>query len=495
MKRRQFIKTIASAGSVLALPAGVHRAALAAALPADITRFTATQLSAAIREREVSCHEVMQAYLAHIHRYNPVYNAIVSLVDDDVLLGQAQQADDALARGVYRGWMHGMPHAVKDLSAVAGLPFTSGSALFAQRVATEDSGLAARIRAAGAIFIGKTNTPEFGLGSQTYNAVFGPTGSACNPALTAGGSSGGAGSGLGTRMLPVADGSDMMGSLRNPGAFNNVIGFRPSTSVMGSGGAADRSLSVSGPMGRTVSDTAALLETIAVNPVGTDLAPLPLQGVKIGWLGNAENYLAMEPGVLTVCEAALDVLDTAGCVVEPVPPPVAMAELWQCWTTLRHAGRSGMREYYDNPAARPLLKPELVWEIEQSFAITAQDIDSANAIRTRWYATLEQLFGDYDFLVLPTAQVFPYPKELHWPEVIDGRAMDTYHRWMEVVIPGSLGGIPVLNVPAGFDAQNRPMGMQVMGKFGDDRRVLEFGLAYEAITDYLQHHPPLVAAL
>lgn len=494
MHRRQFLRSAATLGSALALPSVFCRSAFAASLPGEITGFTATQLSEAIRLRSVSCSEVMQAYLAHIHRHNPVYNAIVSLVADDILLEQAQAADLELARGEYRGWMHGMPHAVKDLSAVAGLRYTSGSPLYADRIADNDSNLAANIRNAGAIFIGKTNSPEFGLGSQTYNPVFGATGSACNPALTAGGSSGGAASGLGTQMLPVADGSDMMGSLRNPGAFNNVIGFRPSTSVMTNTDASSRGLSVSGPMGRNTADTIRLLETIAVKPIGTDLSPANLRDTRLGWFGNFNNYLAMEAGVLPLCETALGDLATAGCSIEAVQPDFSMADLWQCWTTLRHAGRAGMRNLYNDPATRPLLKPELVWEIEESLRITDQDIAVANRIRSGWYAELDRLFSEYDFLLLPTSQVFPYPKEVHWPQEINGRSMDTYHRWMEVVIAGSLGGIPVVNVPVGFDNQGRPMGLQVMGKFGDDRRVLEFALAYENVTDHLQQRPQLQVA-
>ncbi|MDP6415662.1 MAG: amidase family protein, partial [Gammaproteobacteria bacterium] len=174
-----------------------------------------------------------------------------------------------MARGDYRGWMHGMPHAVKDLLPVAGLRYTDGSPMYADRIAENDDPLVARIRGEGAIFIGKTNTPEFGLGSQSYNPVFGATGSAWNPQLTSGGSSGGAASGLGTHMLPVADGSDMMGSLRNPGAFNNVIGFRPSVSVMSNNPTGPRALSTNGPMGRNTADTIRLLQTIAVQPVAS----------------------------------------------------------------------------------------------------------------------------------------------------------------------------------------------------------------------------------
>ena len=191
----------------------------------EITRISASKLSQAIKSRDVSCVEVMQAYLERIHRYNPLYNAIVSLVDDSELLQQAESADKALLKGEYWGWMHGMPHAIKDLADAQGLVSTYGSPIFAHHVAMADSLPVARIRAQGAIFIGKTNTPEFGAGSQTYNPVFGTTRNAYNPHLTAGGSSGGAAVALAAELLPTADGSDMMGSLRNPAGFNNVIGF------------------------------------------------------------------------------------------------------------------------------------------------------------------------------------------------------------------------------------------------------------------------------
>ena len=506
MKRREFLNTslhgsLAASVSML-VPAGL----LASELPADITELSASKLSAAIRDRQVSCIEVMQAYLQRIERYNPVYNAIVNLAEQDGLLDQARRADVALDKGEYWGWMHGMPHAVKDLANVEGMITTSGSRIYANRVATADSSLVASVRGQGAIFIGKTNTPEFGLGSQTYNEVFGATGSAWNPALTAGGSSGGAACGLGTHMLPVADGSDMMGSLRNPGAFNNVIGFRPSKGRVGGGDPLNRGLSTSGPMGRNTEDTIRLLLSIAGPvsgepnmmryslPEAEQFTPLNLQDIKIGWMGDFEKYLAMEAGVLDVCESSLNLLETAGAKVEHCMPNFDMAELWRTWVDLRNLGRSGSQSMYDDPAQRALLKPEYIWEIEQSLVLTARQINDAGNARARWYQEVVHLLEQFDFLVLPTAQVFPFSKDIHWPTEIAGKKMDTYHRWMEVVIPASLAGNPVVNVPAGFDVQGRPMGIQVMGRFGEDKKVLEFALAYEQVTDFLQQRPNLVAS-
>lgn len=503
MKRREFLNSSLAASISMLLPTGL----LASELPGDITELSASMLSAAVRDRQVSCLEVMQAYLQRIERYNPVYNAIVNLAEQDGLLDQARRADVALDKGEYWGWMHGMPHAVKDLSNVGGMITTSGSRIYANRVAAADSSLVANVRRQGAIFIGKTNTPEFGLGSQTYNAVFGATGSAWNPALTAGGSSGGAACGLGTHMLPVADGSDMMGSLRNPGAFNNVIGFRPSVGRLGGGDPINRGLSTAGPMGRNTEDTIRLLLSItgptsgqpnAIQdrlPEAQQFTPLNLQDIKIGWMGDFEKYLAMEAGVLDVCESSLNLLETAGARVEPCMPNFDMSELWRAWVDLRNLGRSGALSMYNDPAQRALLKPEYIWEIEQSLELTALQIFDAERARSRWNEEVVRLFEQFDFLVLPTAQVFPFSKVIHWPTEIAGRKMDTYHRWMEVVIPGSLAGNPIVNVPAGFDAQGRPMGIQVMGRFGEDKKVLEFALAYEQVTDFLQQRPNLVSSV
>jgi amidase len=507
MDRREFMGSSSGLGVALALSATPVRKIIASELPSDITEMSAVRLSAAIRNGEVSCVEVMQAYLTQIHRYNPVYNAIVSMVEDDSLLDQARDADRALAKGDYWGWMHGMPHAIKDNKDVKGIPTSQGSPIFAGTVGVQDHFLVARIRRQGPIFIGKTNLPEFGMGSQSYNPVFGTTGSAYDPDLTAGGSSGGAACGLATHMLPVADGGDLMGSLRNPGAFNNVIGFRPTQGRVPGGRGGDlfyQQMGTSGPMGRNTEDTIILLHSMAGGDPGNPLSlrdtlPAPdqfnsarLQGLRIGWFGDFNGHLATEPGVLDVCEASLRTLTDNGVVVEPCMPQYDMDRLWETWLTLRHWTRHSSRGLYDNPDTKRLLKPEAVWEIEGSFDTSAAEIYTAGVARADWFRALRSLFDKYDFLITPTAQVFPFSKDIHWPKEIAGKTMDTYHRWMEVVIGGSLAGIPVVNVPAGFDERGRPMGMQVMGPFGDDQRVLEFSLAYEKVTGHLDRRPILV---
>ena len=483
MKRRQFIRSSATLAAAVSLSSVDIERLFAASLPADITDFTANELSQAIRQGSVSCTEVMRAHLDHIHRYNPVYNSIVSMVDDDELFSQAREADRALARGEYRGWMHGFPHAAKESNAVKGMRHTSGSLIYADRIADSDSDSVTRLRAEGVIFIGKTNAPEFGAGSQTYNPIFGATGSACNPALTAGGSSGGAASALGTRMIPVADGGDMLGSLRNPAAFNNVVSFRPSTNGQ----------SASGPLARNTADMVRLLQTMASNPIGGPVdAPARLQDLRIGWLGNFNGYLPMEPGIIGLCESGLAALSGAGAEVDATTPHFDMSDLWFSQRTIRAARRSSLQELYDDPALRPLIKPEMIWEIEESLAVTEQALATASELHDDWRRELDRLFGIYDLLVLPSCQVFPFPKEIHWPQEINGKPMDNYIRWMEVMAPVTMSGSPTVNVPVGFDASGRCMGMQVFGPSGEDQKVLEFALAYEHVTDYPQQRPTLV---
>lgn len=513
ISRRQLVFSSAKLGAALAMVSypGFSVAATPASgkrnlLPADITEWNATQLSTAILQRLVSCTEVMQAYLAKIDRYNPVYNAIVAMPDQGQLLKAAQKADAALAKGEYWGWMHGMPHAVKDLSNARGLINSMGSSIFASNMSDRDDIFVERIRAQGAILIGKTNVPEFGLGSQSYNSVYGTTRNAYDPALNAGGSSGGAAVGLATGMLPVADGSDMMGSLRNPAAYNNVIGFRPSQGRVPHDGQDIffQQLGYEGPMGRTVEDTVRLLSTMA----GYDsripmslrdsvlnfdaMKPAAPRTIKLGWMGDYDGYLATEPGVLDLCRQALNHISTQGVTVEDCQPEYDMARLWQTWLTFRHWTVCGLaKPLYDNPKTRALLKPEAVWEIEGGLQQTGIALSQATVARSDWYRAVHKLFERFDFLVLPTAQVFPFSAELHWAKEINGRSMDTYHRWMEVSIGGTLSGCPVINLPAGFDQNGRPMGLQVMGPMGADSQVLEFALAYEASTNYQLHKPTL----
>ena len=461
---------------------------------------SASDLSRMIAGRKVAPSEVMADHLDRIAAVNPDVNAVVSLRDPDALMAEARVADDAAPAG----WLHGLPLAVKDLMATKGLRTTWGSPLFADFVPDHDDLVAARMRAAGAIFIGKTNTPEWGHGSHSFNPVHGVTRNPYDLTCTAGGSSGGAAAGLACRMLPIADGSDMMGSLRNPAAFCNVYGFRPSWGLVPGDADGDTylaTLATVGPMGRTIEDIARLLHVQAgpnpavpfdrPNEAFADRLTIRMRGQRIAWAGDWGGAYPVEPGILDLCQSGLQVFEALGAVVEPITPPFPAAELWQAWTTLRAMlNANAMRDRYADPAKRALIKPETLWEIEQGLGLSADAVYAASLIRSRYHASMAQLFQTYDALLLPTAQVWPFPAEWRWPQAINGVRMDTYHRWMEVVIPVSLIGLPALALPLGFGATGLPMGLQLAGPVGADARVLAMGQAYHLATDWPGKHPP-----
>jgi len=473
--------------------------------PNEIVALDALALSAAIRARQVSCREVMQATLAQVARLNPSFNAIVSLEPAERLLAQADERDAQLARGQWLGWMHGFPQAIKDLAFTRGIRTTFGSPLLADFEPAEDAIVVERAKAAGAIVIGKTNVPEFGLGSQTYNTVFGATRNAWDPAKTAGGSSGGAAVALALRMLPVADGSDMGGSLRNPAAFNNVFGFRPSAGRVPKYPAVEsfiEQLGTEGPMARTVEDLAMLLSVQAGQDrrVPLSLAEDPsvfarplardFKGARIGWLGDLDGYLPFEPGVLALCREGLSALASIGCVVDEARLGFAPERLWSTWLTLRSCVVAGAQQAnFADPARRAKMKPELRWECENGAGATALDVYRASVERTAWYRHLTGLFERWDFLALPAAQVFPFDVGVHWPAEVGGRTMDTYHRWMEVVIGPTLAGAPAISVPAGFGPAGLPMGLQLIGRPRDDFGVLQLAWAWQQATDWWRRVP------
>ncbi|MES2814677.1 MAG: amidase, partial [Pseudomonadota bacterium] len=381
----------------------------------DVLEWSATELSVAIHARKLAPSEIMAAWLGQVQAVNPAVNAIVSLRDTDALMAEAQELDDVTPEG----WLHGIPFAVKDLVATKGVRTTWGSPLFANHVPAKDDLVAARLRAAGAVIAAKTNVPEWGQGSHSFNPVFGVTRNPYDLSRGAGGSSGGAAAALATRMAWVADGSDMMGSLRNPAAFCNVYGFRPTWGLVPQDAEGDgylSTLSTEGPMARTVEDVARLLMVLAgENPE----VPFPraapdllsgldrgIKGMRIGWLGDWGGAYAMEPGILDLCRTALRQLEEMGAVIEPLPPPFPAEKLWSAWVTLRamlNAG--GKRALAEDSAKRALTKPETIWEIEQGLGLSAQAVYEASVIRSRWHAHAARLFDRYDALVLPSAQV------------------------------------------------------------------------------------------
>ncbi len=465
----------------------------------QIVDLTACELSKAIHRRQISCVQVMQTYLQRIHEINPTYKAIVSLRPDEALLCEAADKDRLLALGQSQGWMHGFPLAPKDLTATAGLTTTLGFTGLAQQVPTHDSVVVQRMRAAGSIIIGKTNTPEFGLGSHTYNRLFGATANAFDTSKSAGGSSGGAAVALALQMLPVADGSDMMGSLRNPAAWNAVYGLRPSMGRVpygaqyGSALMGDvffQQLGIEGPMGRCVQDLAQLL---AVQSGYDARAPLShqahsdftvdlnvdLNGKKVAWLGDMQGHLAIEPYLAQGYTECLTHFTTLGCTLEPQQLDIDLKAVWQAWLTLRGLTVAGNLSVFANhPALRERLKPEAIWEFEQGQRYTAQDVYKASGVRSALFAACLKRFETVDYIALPATQCMPFDISLDWPKAIDGRPMDTYHRWMECTIYATLAGLPALAVPAG-KVDGLPFGIQIIGKPQAELSLLQLGFAWQ----------------
>ncbi|HEY4957235.1 MAG TPA: amidase [Caldimonas sp.] len=469
----------------------------------DLTDLAAHELAAQIGSGAVSCRDVMQAYLARIGAVNPRHNAIVSLRDGDDLLREADRCDETLARRDASApplpFLFGLPQAIKDLVPTAGLRTTFGSPLLRDFVPTADALMVQRMKAAGCIVIGKTNVPEFGLGSHSFNEVFGATRNAYDPTRSAGGSSGGAAVALATRMLPVADGSDSMGSLRNPAAWSNVFGFRPSQGRVPAAPAQDvwvTHFGTEGPMARTVRDLALLLDVQA----GYDpRAPLSLAAEpsfaarldadrgdgaappRVGWLGDLGGYLAFADGILDVCGQGLARLSSLGCAVEPIALGFAPERIWDAWLVWRWWLVHGrIAPYLKQPANRALIKAEALWEHDHGATLTGPQVMAASVERSAFYQHVLTLFERVDFLALPTTQVWPFPVAERWPKEIAGRAMDTYHRWMEVVVIATFAGLPCISVPVGFNAAGLPMGMQLIGKPRGDLALLRLAQEYEA---------------
>jgi amidase len=481
----------------------------AAAAPSEIVMMDAAALGAAIRSRAVSCAEIMAAYLDHIEKVNPKVNAIVALETRDGLLAQARGRDAQLARGEWMGPLHGFPHAVKDLQPVKGMRTTMGSPIFKDFVAPADSLFVERLRKAGAIFIGKTNTPEFGLGSHTFNPVYGATRNAFDQSRSAGGSSGGAAVALALRMLPVADGTDYGGSLRNPAGWNNVFGFRTS---IGRVPVAARdvwlpSMGVAGPMARNASDLAMLLRVMS----GYDSrAPLSIdgdgksfavklerefKGTRIAWVGDFKGAAPCEPAVLEVCGTALKGFEALGCTVEEAIPDYPADAVWRAVVKLRAWQQGGgILSHYNDPVKRAVLKPEAIYEIETGLKLSAFDITTASVIRTEWYNAVQRFFERYDFIVAPTAQLFPFDVGMRWPQEIAGHAMGSYHEWMKGMLLITMAGCPALAVPAGFNNQGLPIGLQIIAPNRRELDCLQLAHAYEnTIQDTLNRIPLLLS--
>ena len=382
-----------------------------------------------------------------------------------------------------------------------------GSPLFRYNYPTTSDPFAKHILDEGAIVIGKTNTPELGVGSHTFNKRWGTTVNPYDPTKSAGGSSGGAAVALATRMLCLADGSDMMGSLRNPAGWNNCYSHRPTAGIIAESTGPNSPdvnplaypISTPGPMARTPKDLALLLDIMAGTSkfdVDTFEDRPNIEGMKIAWLGDWNGEIPVEEGICTLCRESLLSFAKKGAIVDDMPEPVfGIKELWKSWTTVRCKIIAGNNFNYPSLLLRAFLlvapmREELKWEIRRGLEVSEEDCKQAGDIAQQWSARLEELFSEYDALALPTAQTWPFPAEWRWPQQIEGTEMTTYHKWMEIAMPGSLAGVPCTTIPAGFGKNGLPMGIQLLGKRGDDAKLLNMAQAYHAEVDWPSKRPP-----
>jgi amidase len=454
---------------------------------------TARDLAKRIRYKEISATEVMQAHLAQIEKMNPKVNAIVTLTADQAL-AQAKRADEAQAHGDALGILHGLPVAHKDLVETKGIRTTYGSPIYKHYIPTYDALHVERLKQAGAITIGKTNTPEFGAGSQTFNTVFGATLNPYDTTKTCGGSSGGAAVALACGMIPIADGSDMGGSLRNPAAFCNVVGLRPTPGrvPIWPSGQMWGTLSVDGPMARTVGDVALMLAAMSgpdprvalalTDPPEKFLQPLDrdLRGVRVAWLNNLPG-VKFDKRVTEVVNSQRKVFESLGCVVEDAMPDFSDAD------TIFQALRAysfvlGRQNEYKN--YKHLLKDTILWNYEEGLKLSAQDVAVAELKRQALWQRVREFMQTYEFMILPVTQVPPFDVTQPYVTEIDGEAMPNYIAWMKSCYYISILSNPAISVPAGFTSEGLPIGLQIVGRIRDDFGVLQIAHAYESATEY-----------
>ena len=468
----------------------------------DLCFLTAVELADRIRRRDVSVIEVVRAHLTQIERVNPTMNAIVTLTAERAL-DDAKAKDAALARGAATGALFGLPVAHKDLVPTKGIRTTLGSPIYRDNVPTEDGLIIERLRAAGAVTFGKTNTPEFGAGSQTFNEVFGRTLNPYDPGKTCGGSSGGAAVALACGMVPIADGSDTGGSLRNPAAFCNVVGLRtsPGRVPVWPRELAWSALSVQGPMARTVADVALLLSAMAGPDPRSPIAiaepgerfrqPLDrdFRGVRVAWSRDLGG-LPFDSRVSAALAPHRKVLETLGCVVEEAQPDLRDArEIFQVLRAFAFATRYGpmLAEH------RHEIKDTVIWNTEQGLKLTAREMAEAEVKRTALYHRVRTFMERYEFLVLPATQVPPFDVTQPYVTEIEGVALPTYIDWMRACSDITVTGSPAISVPGGFTPEGLPVGLQIVGRHQDDWGVLQLAHAFEQATGFGRRRPPVAA--
>ncbi|MDQ3442779.1 MAG: amidase family protein [Chloroflexota bacterium] len=456
-----------------------------------------------LRQKQISARELLAACLARIEAVNPAVNAIVTMDADDAMR-QAEAADDRFARGETVGPLHGLVIAHKDLLATKGMRTTQGSLLHQDDVPTEDAAIASRMREAGAIRLGKTNVPEMGAGSHTFNPVFGPTRNPYDLGRTVGGSSGGAGAALASGMVSLADGSDLGGSLRNPASFNNVVGLRSAIGRVTRAPVTTgwTSMSVLGAMGRTVADTA-LLQSVLAGFDPNDPNSLPgdgsefaaivdgapadnLRGVRVGWSRNLDT-IPVESVVTDVLERdGRPVLEALGAELRDMEPNLDLAE--ESFRPLRAwemAQKYGGQYRQDPGQLSENVRVNTGWGMD----LTASDVHAALTARTALYRQFLALFDEIDVLALPTVQLPPFPVDWHYPHAVAGETQADYLGWMRSCWYISATGFPAISIPCGFTADGLPVGIQFVGRPLGESALLRFALAFEAANPAWQRHP------
>ena len=504
ISRRAFGQTIGAAaigGSLRAVVMGSAAGpppAQAKSSEGELVYLSAVELASRIRSKQVSAREVMAAHLARIEAANPKVNAIVTLVAERAM-ADAARADELLARGGPQGVLHGLPVAHKDLVDTAGIRTTLGSPFHRNNVPNHDALIVRRIRAAGAVTLGKTNTPEFGAGSQTFNTIFGATRNPFDLGKTCGGSSGGAAVALACGMVPIADGSDMGGSLRNPAAVCNVVGFRPSPGRVPSESGSWSPLSVLGPMARSVADVALFLSAMA----GPDpRSPLSIQedgarfrasldrsfkGVRVAWWRELGG-IPFEPEVRRVVDANRGVFEDLGCTVEEAEPDFTGVD--EAFPVIRYA--SNHQRFATLVAERPeWVKDTIKFEVARAERLTGAEVGRALARQAQMHEQSREFFERYDYFILPVTQVAPFDVTVPYPTHISGTAMGTYIDWMRSCWYVTFMANPAISVPGGFTAGGLPVGVQIVGKHRDDWSVLQLAHAFEQATNYGMRRPPI----
>ncbi|MCY4146209.1 MAG: amidase [Chloroflexi bacterium] len=467
----------------------------------ELIWLTASEQAQLIKRREVSALELLQAHLAQIESLNPQLNAIVTCLPE-LALELAQAADAKQARGEALGVLHGLPIAHKDLFETAGIRSTMGSPVFADYVPASDDLIIARLKAAGCVTLGKTNVPEFGAGSHTFNPVFGATRNPYDLMRTCGGSSGGAAVALAAGMLSVADGSDMGGSLRNPASFNNVVGLRPTPGRVPRYPKADAwsTLAVDGPMARAVQDVALMMRAIAgpdarspislAEPAATfaDDLQRDFHGARIAWSPDL-GCLPVEPSVIQTIEAQLPVFADIGIVVEEAHPD--FSDAYDIFQTLRAWGFELAFAERFVQFGEESFKETIRWNAAQGRQLSAAHISRAQVKRTELFHRVREFLDVYDCLLLPTAQVPPFPIEQEYPREINGATMRTYIDWMMSCGFITVTGLPAMSVPCGFTADGLPVGLQMVGKPRGEFALLQLAYAFQEATRFYLRKPPV----